>query len=66
MGLVRMYHAASDRFQDASEAAFEAQWKAEGWVIADVPESAPVAEQSAGEGSPVDEPATAKPRARRS
>jgi hypothetical protein len=56
MGRVRMFHPASDRFQDASQAAFDAQWQSEGWVIVDAPEAAE------GDGSPVE----AKPRARRS
>ena len=44
MALVRMYHPASDRYQDASDAAFEQFWQHEGWVLAPVDEAPAVDE----------------------
>ena len=37
MPKVRMYHPPSNRYQDASQDAFERVWQAEGWVLDETP-----------------------------
>ena len=53
---VRMYHRSSDRYQYASQDAFDRQWSEEGWVLADDdeptpdPDPEPVPAVDAGDG----------------
>lgn len=49
MALVRMFHAGSDRYQHASDAAFDAVWQHEGWVVVPEEEAAPAVDPSDGD-----------------
>lgn len=60
MARVRMYHASSDSYQFASDAAFTAVHQHEGWVLAPEVDEAPAAEPVA-EAAADDEPAVAEP-----
>jgi len=44
MPRVRMYYPPGDRYQHASDSAFEAVYRDEGWVLVDDPEGDPVAD----------------------
>ena len=66
MPRVRMYHAGGDRFQFASQAAFEAEHCLDGWVLASEDEApaepAPEAEAEVADEPVVDAPARGRGR----